>query len=111
MLVENASFSSSDDFADFFQIFRNIFEQKRKTSNSVNFVMRTVRKGTRRTLKLAYKSLIRPELGHGAAFWGPNRNFLTEFPEEIQRKAGGKKAGPWTWTRESCELVCEPKQF
>ena len=45
----------------------------KKAWKALHFTMRILKKGNSNTKSLAYMSLVRPILEHGAACWDPNR--------------------------------------
>jgi hypothetical protein len=49
--------------------------------------MRVLKKGNRNTKSLAYTSMVRPVLEHGAACWDPHREGQINALDRVQRKA------------------------
>jgi hypothetical protein len=45
----------------------------KKAWRELHFVMYIIKKGNKNTKSLAYKSLVRPILEYGAAYWDPYR--------------------------------------
>jgi len=58
-----------------------------KAWRALHFVMRIVKKGNKSTKSLAYMSLVRPILEHGAACWGPYRECQISALDRVQNKA------------------------
>ena len=73
-----------------------------KAWRALHFVIRIVKKGNKNTKCLAYTSLVRPILEHGAACWDPYRECLISALDRAQNKAvkfahhsGGSAGNLW----------------
>jgi len=58
-----------------------------KAYKALRFVMRVLKKGNWNTKGLTHKSMLRPILEYGAAFWDPCREGQINALDWVQRKA------------------------
>ena len=56
-------------------------------NRSLGFIRRIVKTKSPQIREIAYRSLVRPQLGYASAVWGPHSGELTDKEEVVQRRA------------------------
>ena len=66
---------------------RQIEETVKKANQTLGFLRRNLKVGSKRTKNLAYKALVRPLLEYAAPVWDPHQQNEIDELEKVQRRA------------------------